>query len=49
MMAFYIAFMEADISESSAVEFAYVYYIKAFARNEGFWYTNKRGLDVRGV
>ena len=47
MVAFYIAFMEADISESLAVEFAYVYRIKALARNEGFRYTSKRRLDVR--
>ena len=41
MVAFYIAFMEADIGEPSAIEFAYVYYIKALVRNEGFWYTSK--------
>ena len=46
---FYIAFMEADIGEPLAVEFTYVYCIKALARNEGFWYTNKRGPDVEGV
>ena len=36
MVAFYIAFMEADTGESSAVEFAYVCCIKALARNERF-------------
>ena len=41
--------MEADIGEPSAVEFTYVYYIKALARNEGFWYTSKQGPDVEDV
>ena len=36
MVAFYIPFMEADIGEPSAVKFAYMYCIKALARNEGF-------------
>ena len=36
MVAFYIAFMEADIGEPSAIEFAYVYFIKALAKNEWF-------------
>ena len=49
MVAFYIAFMEADISKPSSIKFAYMYYIKALARKEGFWYTSKRGLDVKGV
>ena len=31
------------------VEFAYVYCIKALARNKGFLYTNKRGLGMEGV
>ena len=48
-MASYIAFMEVDISKSLAVEFAYVYRIKALARNEGFRYTSKRRLDVEGI
>ena len=37
MVAFYIAFIEANIGESSTVEFAYIYCIKALAKNEGFW------------
>ena len=41
--------MKADIGEPSVVEFAYVYYIKALARNKGFWYTSKRGPDVEGI
>ena len=49
MVAFYIAFMELDIREPSTVEFSYVYCIKALPKNEGFWYTSKRGLDVEGV
>ena len=49
MVAFYIAFMEADIGEPSMLEFAYVYCIKALARNEGFWYTSKRGPDVDDI
>ena len=49
MVAFYIAFMEADIGEPSVLEFAYIYGIKALSRNEGFWYTTKRGPDVEGI
>ena len=49
MVAFYIAFMEADVGKPSVVEFTYIYCIKALAKNEGFWYTNKRGPDVEGV
>ena len=49
MVAFYIAFMEADISKSSVVGFAYIYRIKALTKNEGFWYTSKRGSDIKGV
>ena len=40
MVTFYIAFIEADIGKPLVVEFAYVYYINALARNEGFWYTS---------
>ena len=36
MVAFYIAFIEVDIGEPSVVEFAYIYCIKALARNDGF-------------
>ena len=36
MVAFYITFMEIDIGETFAVEFAYIYYIKALAKNESF-------------
>ena len=36
IVAFYITFIEADISESSMMEFTYVYSIKALARNGGF-------------
>ena len=36
IVAFYIAFMEANIGEPSVVEFVYIYYIKALAKNEGF-------------
>ena len=49
MVAFYIAFMEADICEPSAIEFTYVYCMKTFARNEVFWYMSKWGLDVEEV
>ena len=35
-MAFYITFMEANIGEPLAVEFAYIYFIKALAKNKGF-------------
>ena len=41
MVVFYIAFMETDIGKPLAVEFAYIYCIKALARNKGFWYTSK--------
>ena len=41
MVEFYMAFMEADIGKPSTMEFAYVYYIKALAKNKGFWYTTK--------
>ena len=49
MVVFYIAIIEVDIGEPSVIEFAYVYCNKALARNEGFWYTSKRGPDVKGV
>ena len=41
--------MEAGISEPNVDEFAYVYGIKALAKQEGFWYTTKRGVDVQGI
>lgn len=49
MVSFYIAFIEVDIGESSAMEFAYIYCIKALTKNEGFWYTSKQGPNVEGV
>ena len=49
MVAFHIAFMEAGIGEPSVVEFAYVYGIKALAKNVSFWCTTKRGPDVEGI
>ena len=49
MLAFYIAFIEGDIRKLSAVKFVYVYCMKALAKNEGFWYTNKWGPQVEGV
>ena len=49
MVAFYIAFIEANRSKNSAIKFAYLYCIKALARNEGFRYTSKRGPDVEEV
>ena len=49
MVAFYITFMEDDMGEPSTVEFAYVYCIKALARNESFGYTSKWGPDIVGV
>ena len=49
MVAFYIGFMEANIGKLSAVEFAYIYCIKALSKNERFWYTSKRGPNVEGV
>ena len=36
VVVFYIAFMEADIGKPLAVEFAYIYCIKALTRNTGF-------------
>ena len=45
MVAFYITFMEVDIGDLSTVEFAYIYYIKALARNEGFC-TQARGVSM---
>ena len=41
MVVFYITYMEEQLGEPSAEEFTYMYYIKALARNEGFWYTSK--------
>ena len=49
MVAFYIAFMEADIGEPSIEEFTYVYRIKALAKNTQFWYITKRCPDVEGI
>ena len=49
MVAFYIAFIEAEIGEPSVEDFAYICCIKAFAKNEGFWYSSKRGPDVGGI
>ena len=41
--------MEAGISELNINEFAYVYGIKVLAKHEGFWYTAKRSVDVKGI
>ena len=49
MVVFYIAIIEVDIGEPSVIEFAYIYCIKALARNEGFWYTSKREPNLEGV
>ena len=49
MVAFYIPFMEVGIGKTSAIEFAYVYCIKALAKNEGFYYTSKWDPDVERV
>ena len=38
-----------EIGEPSALEFAYIYCIKALAKNEGFWYTSKREPNIEGV
>ena len=35
MVAFYITYLEANIGKPSVVEFAYIYYIRALAKNEG--------------
>ena len=49
MVAFYITIMEAGVGKLSAVKFAYVCFIKALAKNDDFWYTIKRGLNVKGI
>ena len=49
MVAFYIIFMEADVSEPSAAKFAYIYCIKALTKNECFWYTSKQRPDIKGI
>ena len=49
MVAFFIAYMEAGISELNVYEFDYVYGIKVYAKHEGFCYIAKRGVDVEGI
>ena len=47
MVAFYIPFMQAGIGKPSVIEFAYVYGIKALAKNIRFWYTTKGICGIR--
>ena len=49
IVAFYNEYMEVGIGKQTTEEFTYVYYIKSLSKNEGFWYTSNRGLDVEGV
>lgn len=49
IVAFYIAFKEASIRESSTEEFTDLYCIYALVKHEDFWYMSNRGPNVEGL
>ena len=49
IVAFFIAFTKACLIEPVVNNFSYIFEIKALAKHEGFWYTTRWGLDVKGI
>ena len=47
--AFFIAFMKVGTGKPNIDKFAFIHRIKALAKHKGFWYTTKRGTDMKGI